>query len=81
MAGQEEVVQPDNVAEVGQDVSKPGDQPTESEDGPHLSPKNQSINGTYISAQNCNVCLTLHSRDPVNDMLLKISHNMVLWCK
>lgn len=45
MAGQEEVVQPDNMAEVWQDVAKPGDQPTEGEDCPHLSPKNQSMHG------------------------------------
>lgn len=39
MAGQEEIIQPDNVAEVWQYVAKPGDQPAESEDCPHLSPK------------------------------------------
>lgn len=43
MAGQEEVIQPDNMAEVWQDVTKPGDQPTESEDCAHLSSK-KSIN-------------------------------------
>lgn len=37
MTGQEEVIQPDNVAKVRQDVAKPGDQPTESKDCTHLS--------------------------------------------
>lgn len=37
MTGQEEVIQPDNVAKVRQDVAKPGDQPAESKDCTHLS--------------------------------------------
>lgn len=37
MTSQEEVIQPDNVAKVRQDVAKPGDQPAESKDGTHLS--------------------------------------------
>lgn len=37
MTSQEEVIQPDNVAKVRQDVAKPGDQPAESKDCTHLS--------------------------------------------
>ena len=53
MAGQEEIIQPDNVAEVWQDVTKPGDQPTESENCAHLSSK-KSINTRQISLQQRN---------------------------
>ena len=41
MAGQEEIIQPDNMAEVWQNVTKPGDQPTEGKYGSHLRPEIQ----------------------------------------
>lgn len=39
MAGQEEVVQPYHMTEVWQHMAKPGDEPAESKDCAHLSPK------------------------------------------
>lgn len=52
MAGQKEVIQPNNMAEVWQDVAKPGDQPTESEDCTHLSPENpKQENAQHLRAE------------------------------
>lgn len=42
MARQEEIVQPDYMAEIWQDVSKPSDEPAQGEDGAHLSSKKES---------------------------------------
>src|SRR4029434_1274707 len=39
MAGQEEVVQPHNMAEVRQDVTKPSDEPAQGKYGAHLRPR------------------------------------------
>lgn len=41
MAGKEEVIQPHDMAEVWQDMTKPRDQPTEGKDGPHLCPERE----------------------------------------
>jgi len=41
VAGQEEVIQPDNMAEVCQHVTEPGDQPTQGKYGAHLRPETQ----------------------------------------
>lgn len=43
MRGQEEIIEPQNVSEVGQNVSVPCDQPAQGEDSAHLGPVNQRI--------------------------------------
>lgn len=37
MGGQEEIVEAQDVADVGENVAVPGDQPAQGKDGPHLS--------------------------------------------
>lgn len=54
MTGQEEVIQPDNVAKVRQDVAKPGDQPTESKDCTHLS-SDKSVKKHQDNKLQCNI--------------------------
>lgn len=53
MRGQEEIIETQNVSEVGQNVAVPCDQPAQGKDSAHLGPVNQRKQDLHIKSNLC----------------------------